>query len=298
MATSLKDIKFSQEGEPKQEVKQEEQFIFPTEISSGEQPGQGEAYNIIFKLVHKKKGRTHLDSICNNVLNPKTGKRERAWLLMGAASIWQSELTEVLKDKDYVNKSRYGKIFEDGVCRISSLEANELEFLRVNSNNVGKNRGGNGKYDFYEYDPAEEQKQRLKVQSIKIDMIIKAKEMPVEKMKKLASFLDIKPYDELGQLKGDDGVRAELMIKADTMPTTFAKYLDSPEVEIAYMVKKAIVEAKIDLTGQNGNALWAGGKGFITKIPSTKKPYEYLTELAMTNSNEGRAFKEQLETMN
>jgi len=40
--------------------------------------------------------------------------------------------------------------------------------------------------------------------------------------------------------------------------------------------------------------LWAGGKGFIAKIPVGRKPYEYLTELAMTNSDEGRAFKEGL----
>ena len=68
-------------------------------------------------------------------------------------------------------------------------------------------------------------------------------------------------------------------------------------VDIQYLVKQAIIEAKIDLTGQAGNALWAGGKGFICKIPVGRKPYEYLTELAMTNSDEGKSFKEQLQTL-
>ncbi len=85
------------------------------------------------------------------------------------------------------------------------------------------------------------------------------------------------------------------MIRADTQPDLFGTYVDSKEVEISWMVRKAIIDAKIDLTGQAGTALWAGGKGFIARIPSNRKAYEYLTELAMTNSDEGRTFKEQLE---
>lgn len=189
-------------------------------------------------------------------------------------------------------------LFEDGICRISSLHERELEFARANVNNVGKNnRNGSGKYDFYEYDPQEEQKAKLEVQMVKINTVIKIKEMEAGKMKKIASFLGIAFVDDLGQAKGEDGIRTELMIKADVQPLLVSKYIDSREVEIAYMVKKAIIEAKIDLTGQNGNALWASGGGFIAKIPSTRKAYEYLTELAMTNSDEGRNFKEQLETI-
>jgi len=43
--------------------------------------------------------------------------------------------------------------------------------------------------------------------------------------------------------------------------------------------------------------IWAGGGGHIGKIPAGRKPVEYLTELAMTNSNEGKQFKQQLETL-
>lgn len=291
----LKDIKYSQEGEPSEQVQREPLFTFPTDISQDVK--KDEVYNVIFRLVKKKKGRTHIDGICNNVLNPKTNKRERAWLLMGASSIWQSELVEELKDKEYVKRSRYSLTFEDGICRISSINERELEYARVNAHNVGKARNGAGKFDFYEYDPQEEQKARLAVQSKRIELVIKAKEMPVEKMRKLASFMGISFVDDLGMAKGDDGVRTELMLKADTQPLIFDKYIDSKEVEIAYMVKRAIIEAKIDLTAQAGNAMWANGKGFIAKIPSNRKAYEYLTEFAMTNSEDGRIFKEQLETM-
>lgn len=126
-------------------------------------------------------------------------------------------------------------------------------------------------------------------------MVIKAKEMPADKMKKLANFMGVAFNDDLGQYKGDDVIRRELIIRAKRDPKNFEKYIDSKEVEVAYLVKKAIIDAKIDLTAQGGNALWAGNGGFIAKIPMTRKPNEYLTELAMTNSEEGRNFMEQLE---
>ena len=66
-------------------------------------------------------------------------------------------------------------------------------------------------------------------------------------------------------------------------------------MEVQYLVRKGIGEAKIDLGGVSGNVTWANGKGYIAKIPANRKPLEYLTELAMTNSDEGRLFKEQLE---
>lgn len=291
MAT-LKHVQESQNGTFEAPIQQEPTF---NNLSIEPEVKSNEPYNVIFRLVKKKKGRVRLDSICNNVLNPKTGKRERIWLLMGAPSIWQSDLTELLKDKDYVNKSRYSLTFEDSICRVSSIHENELEFARANTNNVGKRRNGSGKYDYYEYDANEEQKAKLEAQMLQINLVLKIKDMPEQDMKKLALFLDIKPYDEIGQLKSHEGMRTELMLKANLQPTLVSKYIDSKEVEVSYLVRKAIVEAKIDLTGQSGNALWAGGKGFIAKIPSHKKPLEYLTELAMTNSNEGRTFKEQLE---
>lgn len=291
MAT-LKTVQDSQSGEAPSVAE------LPINFYGGEAPEtMPEQQYVIFRLAKKKRGRTYIDGICDSVLNPKTQRRERVWLLNGADSIWQSEILELLKDKDYVKRNRRSLVFEDSICRIPVHDDRALEFARVNTKNVGKIRTGAGKFDYYEYNAAAEQEDRLKAQMLKIDMVIKAKEMPSEKMKKLASFMGIVFYDELGQPKGEDGIRSELMIRADNNPTLFAKYIDSKEVDVAFMVKKAILEAKIDLTAQGGNAIWSGGKGFIAKIPQARKPLEYLTELAMTNSDEGRAFKGQLETM-
>lgn len=295
---TLRDVQQAMAGEPKH---QEEIFTSPsysTPVSDINSVGQvAEKRYVIFKLVKRKRGRTRIDGICDAVQNPQTKRRERVWLLNGALSIWQSEILDLLKDKDYVNRNRRSLTFEDGVCRIPVEDELAIEFARVNKHNVGDRRSGNGKFDFYEYDANAEQKARLERQMKKINVVLKVKDMPVDKMKKLASFLGIMPFDELGQLKEADGIRHELLIKADSQPELVDKYFDSKEVEISYLVKKAIIEAKIDLTGQAGNALWAGGKGFICKVPSTRKPHEYLTELAMTNSEDGRRFYEQLQQM-
>ncbi len=294
MATSLKHVQESQSGEA---TTVPSSFQFPTLANTNTGTVVPVAY-VIFRLVKKKQKKLSLDGICHNVPNPKkNGTPETIRLIRGAHSIWSGDLVEFLKDKEYVNKNRLSLRFLDGILRVPAHEVRTLEFARANLNNVGKNRGGNGKYDYYEYDAAEEQSYRYEKQMNKINTVLKVRDMEVEPMKKLAWFLGITPHDELGMLKGDEGMRTELMLKADTQPDTVNKFIGSPEVEVAFRVKRAILDAKIDLTGQNGNAIWAGGKGFISKIPAHRKPYEYLTELAMTNSSEGKTFKEQLEQM-
>lgn len=300
MATTLNHAQLAeQEARVKaSQLSSLDQVVIPTDILPEEKPK--EEYNVLFKLVKKKKGKLYLDNCCDNVPNPKNKNiPERIWLLSGATSIWESELEHIFKDKERYGRARKTRdiIFLDGVCRVRSSDVLMLEFLRRSSYNVGSNRHGSGKYDFYEYNPEQEQKDRMAKQLVKIEMVIKAKEMPIDKAKKLASFFGISFVDELGMLKTDDGIRTELMLKADTHPAEFQKHIDSKEVEVSYMVKRAIIENKIDLGGGNGNAVWANGKGLIGKIPPTRKAYEYLTELAMTNSDDGRRFKEQLESL-
>lgn len=298
MATTLKHTKLAEQEFNNSNSKQSfDDLVIPTDISPEEKRVTTE-YNVLFKLVKKKRGRLWMDNCCDNVPNPKNKDiPERIWLLNGAHSIWDSELENILKDKARYERARRGRdiVFVEGVLRVRSTDTLMLEFMRANIHNVGKRRSGSGKYDYYEYDPEQEQKDRHQKQLMKIEMVLKVKDMEDDKVKKLASFLGVSFVDELGMPKSPSGIRTELMIKADTDPVTFQKHVDSKEVEVAYLVKRAIIDAKIDLQGGNGNAIWSGGKGFIAKIPTNRKSYEYLTELALTNSDEGRQFKQQLE---
>ena len=253
---------------------------------------------IVFKLVDKKANKLNLDGIKHDVVNPKNGEYDTIRLIRGAKSIWTSELTEILKDKDYISKNRISPKFDGGVCRVPLRDVKTLEFLRVHPSNVGDVRNGSGKYDFYEYNPEMEQKKKHEQRMGRINLIQTIAEMPEDKMLKVALFLGVKPTDdEIGLPRTPSGMRTELLILADTKTDIVAKYINSAEVEISYMVRKAIMEAKIDLGGQSGNIIWSGGGGHIARVPTNRKPLEYLTELAMTNSSEGRQFKEQLESI-
>ena len=294
--TTLSNVQSADnEAKSSSKIKEIDSIRIPTDILSEEQPP--EVKNVIFKLVKKKRGRLNLDNCCDNVINPTTKMPERIWLLNGARSIWDSELEHILKDKNRYERGRVGRdiVFREGILMVRSTDVLMLQFLRANVHNVGKSRAGSGKYDFYEYDPKQEQQDRMSKQLFKIEMVGKAKDMEIKAAKKLASYFGISAYDEIGQLKSDDGIRTELMIRADNDPVTFSKYVDSKEVEVAYLVKRGILDAKIDTNSGNGIARWANGKGEICKIPQGRKPYEYLTELAMTNSEDGKHFKTQLE---
>ena len=135
MAT-LETVQSSMSGEPKTEKKE---FFNKSESVMSTSEVAEHKYHI-FRLVKKKKGRTYVDGICDNVLNPKTKKRERIWLIQGADSIWQSDLTELLKDKEYVRSNRRSLIFEGGICRIPSWDERQLEFARATTKNVGTAR--------------------------------------------------------------------------------------------------------------------------------------------------------------
>jgi len=292
--TTLSHVQLA-DKESKQQIDSIDKIKIPTDILP--EDTLPEVRNYIFKLVKKKRGRLNLDNCCDNVINPKTKSPERIWLFNGARSIWDSELEHILKDKNRYERARVGRdiVFKDGILMVPSSDVLMLEFLRANIHNVGKRRTGSGKYDFYEYDAKQEQQDRMSKQLFKIEMVGKAKDMDEKAAKKLASYFGISAYDEIGQLKTPDGIKTELMIQADNDPVTFAKYVDSKEVEVAYLVKKGILDAKIDTNTGNGIARWANGKGEICKIPQGRKPYEYLTELAMTNSEDGKHFKTQLE---
>ncbi|HRP30454.1 MAG TPA: hypothetical protein PKV73_01115 [Agriterribacter sp.] len=304
MATTLAQSNLAQKQSSKEkEVDSLNQIVLPDSVSNvfEEEPVKEQTvYNILFKLVKKKKGRTYLDNCCDNVPNPNNKNiPERIWLLNGATSIWESELEHIFKDKERYNRSRRGRdiIFLDGVLRVQSTDKLMIDFLRASRHNVGKRRAGAGKFDFYEYDPQQEQRDRMARQLVKIELVVKAKEMPIEEAKKLAAFLGVGFVDELGQPKSDEGIRTELMVRADSDPATFQKHINSKEVQVSWMVRRALIENKIDVGGADGRIVWANGKGIISRMPSTRKPLEYLTELAMTNSEEGRTFKQQLETL-
>lgn len=293
-STSINDVNFSMHGHDESAVERELLSIEHSGIAMASAPIVESEY-VVFKLVDtKRKGRVYIDGI-DDVINPETGRQERIWLLSGTSTIWSTQLVDILSDKDYVRNNRKSLQFESGILRVPRWDALTLDFIRNCRHLIDnpKRRSGS-KTEFFEYDPAKQQKVALEREMLELDMATEAKVIPMEKARKLASFFGIVLFDELGFPKTDDGIRRELMMFAKKNPILFQKNLNSKEVEVAYLVRKGILDAKIDLGGENGNTSWANGR-IICKVPLSRKAYEYLIELAMTNSQEGKEFLEELE---
>ena len=121
-----------------------------------------------------------------------------------------------------------------------------------------------------------------------------AKGAKADEMRKHASFLGIRMLNDIGEKKSDDGVRREYVMYAKRQPQYFKDTLGSPQIEISWLVKKAISDSLIEIGREPQKAYWANGGGFIGTYPQSQNPEQYLIELAMTNTEEGINFKEQL----
>lgn len=289
MATSIKDAKFSQEGEPAAAAAIMDQYIPPMPNP----PAAKKEGWVIFKLVKHKKGGTNVDG-CDDVLGPD-GKLQRIWLLTGVTSIWQKDLLDVLKDRDFMRTNRRSLRFINGVLRIPVWDTLAIEFARATRHNVGvKGDRDVSKQAFYEYDPAAQQKQMLEARMYRIRATTEASLMPEREMRMHASFLGIGFIDELGRAKTEDGIRTEYIIRAELDPTYWNNTKGTPQVERMFLIKTAIIDSKFDI-GQ-GSIKWAKNGGFICHQPAGVTVHECLLDLVMSPSPEGKAFLQKLQT--
>jgi len=293
----LKDVETSMQGESQVQDLGFSNLEEVTRMAVVDNPPTTETKYHIFKLVDtNKKGGVYIPNI-DDVVNPKTGKEERIRLLSGVNSIWIKDQKDV--DQDYVRQNAKSLSFPRGAkcLRIPDWDTTSLEFARICRHNIGNpNRKSGSKFEFFEYDPTKQAKEALEKESLEIDMAIIARELDEVSLRKYISFLKIAVADELGELKTIDSLRKELMLYAKRNPFNFKDLISnkSKEVEINYLVKKGILSAKIDVGSQPGRAFWSSGGGLIGVIPSQRQPLDYLTELALTNSEEGRTFQKQL----
>jgi len=250
---------------------------------------------VIFKLKGNQKKGVYIDGT-DDVLNPKTGKAERIRLLTGVSSIWMSDQKDI--DKEYIRNNRRSLEFKARICRINKMDTAALEFARMcNSNLEVKNRLRAPRFEFFEYDPAKQAEESLKKEMLELEMAIKAKEMDSDTLKKYASFIGVHLVNELAQVKPESALRQEVMLYAKKNSTVFQAMVDNvQEVEIHWQIKSAIISNQIDIAKQPGSAYWGSG-GFITKMASKMNPVKQLTELAMTNTTEGREFLSKLKSI-
>jgi hypothetical protein len=291
------DLAFARDGEKKEVVAFETDVMETGNWATNDVPKSEEKF-VIFKLVdNTKQGGVHIHGV-DDVVNPKTGGVERIRCLLGVESIWMKDQKDLTPE--YVRQNQRTFTFYRGakILRIPETDKSALEFLTITNHNIGNPKRKTGsRFEFYEYNPMKQQEEALKKEMLEIEMAIQASKEPVESMRKHANYLGIQAFDEFGIPKSDDGMRKEYIITAKRNSERFQKTLNSKEVEVSYLLKKAISENLIDLGGHSGNVTWGAG-GFIASIPEGRNTHEYLVTLALdTTSSDGRKFLERLQSL-
>ncbi len=287
----LSDVQFSLRGEQKNT---EALSLGEQEIVTELRQDRGVRYHIFKLLANTRKGGVHVPGV-DDVINPATGKMERIRLLSGVDTIWVKEQKDITPE--YVRNNMRSLTFVRGtkILRIPEWDTTALEFARITRHNVGSPSNKTGShFEFYEYDPAREQEEMFKREALELEMAILAKEMPAEKMRKHAAFLGLRLIDDLGLPKTDDGLRREYMVYAKRNPEYFQKTKDSKEIDIMWMIKRGILDSKIEIGREPGKIYWSNGGGLIGVMSKQDTPEKYLLNLALTNTQEGEAFRDQL----
>lgn len=295
MAT-LKDIKFSLGETPQSSAEKKATDISGLVEFDPKNPPKEDKEWVIFKLVeNSKKGGVYLSNV-DDVVNPKTGKVERIRLLSGVDTIWQKEQKDLTPE--FIRKNMREIAFPRGIKirRVRKTDSTLIEFLRYTNANIGnKGRIGATRFPIYEYDPAAAEKEAYEKESFELEMALEAKQEKFEQMKEHAAFLGIRLINDIGEPKGEDGLRKDYVMYAKRNPHYFKQTRGSQQVKTSWLVRKAIAEGLIDIGREPGKAFWAKNGGMIGAIPQTSNPQEYLTDLAMMATEEGKTFKEQLQ---
>lgn len=248
---------------------------------------------IIFKLRNAPNGKVHLDGI-DDVFDPETKKMRRIRLIRGATTIWMDEQEKM--DKDYLAKNRISLTFVAGnlICDELKDELIVKAARLFNANEGNVNRVPGKKRSFYEWNPAAQEKEAFEKELLEAKVVQLAMEQPFEKMKKHALYLNLPITNEMGQIRGEDGIRALYLRAAKADPKKFKDSLDSKEVELKYLIRRAIVDGKIEVS--TAGIKWAAGQS-ICRLPHGREAVDYLIEFAMLPTDESKSFVERLEKM-
>ena len=288
----LKDVQYSQQGETLQEVRNNEE----ASIAMHEAPSQSGTTYRIYKLSDTtKKGKYHMEGV-DDIWNPTKKKMERIRLLRGFPSIYMEDQKAL--NEDFIKANRRSLIFDSRILRVPDYDTAAIEFLELSNSNIDNpNKKGTRRLTYFQWNPQRQAEVERAKRLAKVEAIKFATMASVDDMRKHANFLGIIFIDELGQPKSDDALRNDYELYAEAQPVKFMQSAGSPEVEVSFIVKKAILQSKIDLTAKPGSAYWASNGGFICKIPSTTPAKDYLVEYAMLPTDESKQFLSQLKNL-
>ena len=290
----LKDVNYSQSGG--EDSVQQVRNIEEAQIAMHETPTESGLSYKVFKLTDTgKKGKYHMEGI-DDVWDPDKKKMVRVRLLRGFPSIYMEDQKNL--EPQFISSNRRSLVFDARILRVPDYDTTAIEFLqKCNSNVDNPHKKGTRKLTFFEWNPQRQAEVERKKRLDRIEAIKFATMASVEDMRKHANYLGINATDDLGFPKSDDAMRNDYELYAESQPNKFMQSAGSKEVEVAFVVKRAILDSKIDLTAKAGSAYWANDGGFICKIPTGVRPQDYLVEYAMLPQEESKQFLNQLKKL-
>lgn len=290
----LKDVNYSQSGG--EDSIQQVRNIEEAQIAMHEAPSDTGLSYKVFKLTDTgKKGKYHMEGI-DDIWDPDKKKMVRVRLLRGFPSIYMEDQKNL--EPQFISSNRRSLVFDARILRVPDYDTTAIEFLqKCNSNVDNPHKKGTRKLTFFEWNPQRQAEVERKKRLDRIEAIKFATMASVEDMRKHANYLGINATDDLGFPKSDDAMRNDYELYAESQPNKFMQSAGSKEVEVAFVVKRAILDSKIDLTAKAGSAYWANDGGFICKIPTGVRPQDYLVEYAMLPQEESKQFLNQLKKL-
>lgn len=300
MAT-LKDINFSMNGEPEEKVKPIDADYIPESKMKDSIGGVEDELNgvVVFKLVKKNVGGVYIQPI-DYVINPKEPEKglQMIRLLQGVPSIWA-------KDQKDIPENKIGKLLRfiewpkgSRFMYVQKHDKAKLEFMELCCHNrLNPHRTKESKTEFFLYDPELASKEKLAKEMKEIQMLMKAQAQPLEKLKRHLFYLGGKlTHDITGAPKSEDALRMDYLLIAKQRPEEFEKSFDAKEVDVEYKIRQVVIDGKLDISRNDGRVYWGNNGAVACNMPRDERnPIKYLTQLALTNSKEGKDFKDKLD---
>lgn len=227
------------------------------------------------------------------VYDPNTNSTRTIRLIRGAGSIWLDEQEGFTPQ--YIQRNKQDIIFNNGFLRVPRTNRTLLNFL-LNSDDYDKkeHRMRTKKPRYTLVNTAEVESEQLKKEENRLRAINFAMNTTVEDMMIHAQFLGIGMTNEYGEQKSIAKVRVEYANKAGSTPDYFMKTAGTTASKVQFFVKKGLEEGHIDVSSKKGYAVWKDSDVVICEIAFGKKPYEAITEFAMTKTTEANAFYERV----
>lgn len=299
--SSIKDIQFAMNGEPEEKAKPIDADYIPESKVKGVIASNDDLNGVvIFKLVKKNVGGVYIQPI-DYVINPEEPEKglQMIRLLEGVPSIWAKDQKDIPENKaakmmrflEWPKGSRF--------MTVQKHDTAKLKFMELCCHNrLNPNRTKISKTEFFLYDPEAAAKEKLGAEMKEIEMLMKAQKQPEEKMRKHAFYLGIRlTHDITGAPKSDEAIRMEYLLAAKRNPEEFEKSFDSKEVDVNYKIRELIIDGKLDVSRGDGRIYFGKNGAVACNMPKNENPVTYLTQLYLTNSKEGKEFKQEVDRL-